>query len=127
MFREKVLEGIKIHTCRLNYEYWERKVKRLKEVGGVLSIRQWSGKPFRSKQEIITEIPSGIIGIQKLSVWRSFEYPAVVNWRLLLVSELAKNDGLSSKDYRAWFAPVLKKNKEEVIHFALIHFTNFRY
>ncbi|KAA6329683.1 hypothetical protein EZS27_021531 [termite gut metagenome] len=127
MFREKVLEGIKIHTCRQNYEYWKCKIKRLKEVGGVLSIRQWSGKPFYSKQEIITEVPADVVGIQMLSLWKNFEYAVVGCWKVITPVELALNDGLLLEDYQAWFAPVLKKNKEEVIHFALIHFTDFRY
>ncbi|KAA6346416.1 hypothetical protein EZS27_006066 [termite gut metagenome] len=126
-FKETILEGIKIHTCRLNYAYWERKIKRLKEVGGVLSIRQWNDKPFCSKQEIITEVPADVVGIQMLSLWKNFEYAVVGCWKVTPFIELALNDGLLLEDYQAWFAPVLKKNKEEVIHFALIHFTNFRY
>jgi hypothetical protein len=37
----------KIHTIRANYEYWVKKIARLKEAGGVLSVRQWSNAPYR--------------------------------------------------------------------------------
>ncbi|KAA6316977.1 hypothetical protein EZS27_032801 [termite gut metagenome] len=112
-FREKVIEGTKIHSCRQNYEYWELKIKRLKKADGVLSIRQWSDKPFCGKQEIITEVPADVVGIQKLCLWRGFEHPAVIGREIFSINELAKNDGLSLEDYQSWLAPAFKENKED--------------
>lgn len=73
LFREKVLSGSKRHTCRSNYEYWKEKIDRLKNVGGVLSVRQWSANPYRSPQEIVTDIPAELVGVQKLILYREKE------------------------------------------------------
>jgi hypothetical protein len=58
----------KIHTCRSNYDYWKKKIDRLKAKGGVLSVRQWSEAPYRSPQETIIDIPAEIVGVQKLEL-----------------------------------------------------------
>jgi hypothetical protein len=150
-FREKLLRGIgcpdcskergitcyycsrdmkeKIHTCRENYEYWKKKIDRLKAEGGVLSVRQWSGKPFRSPQEIIVDIPAENVGVQKLdwcteetasiqpSAYEGYPLGMPVN-----ISELSENDSLSLDDFRAWL-----KGYDLSKPMAIIHFTKFRY
>jgi hypothetical protein len=147
LFREKVLSGSKRHTCRSNYEYWKEKVDRLKEVGGVLSVRQWSANPYRSPQEIITDIPAELVGVQKLILHRekevtehhavgtpepvavitNYEYTAVVDGYNTPVELLAVNDGLTPEEYKAWFSPVFDKEKADTLEFAIIHFTKERY
>ena len=57
-FIAKVADGRKVHTCRSNYGYWRAKIEKITATGGVLSVRQWSAKPYRSPQEVITEIPA---------------------------------------------------------------------
>jgi hypothetical protein len=125
-FDKKVMAGLKIHTCRKNYEYWAKKIARLKEVGGVLSIRQWSGKPYRSSQETIVDIPAEFVGVQKLTFERNAKWPPVidsfVDGRYVSPLQLANNDGLSMKDFEAWF-----KGYDLSEPLAIIHFTNFRY
>lgn len=60
-FKEKFLLGqgltdydtpsmAKIHTIRANYPLWEKRIKEVQEGRAVLSVRQWTGKPYRSKQ-----------------------------------------------------------------------------
>lgn len=147
LFREKVLSGSKRHTCRSNYEYWKEKVDRLKEVGGVLSVRQWSANPYRSPQEIITDIPAELVGVQKLILHRekevtehhaegtpepvavvtNFKYTAVVDGYNTPLELLAENDGLTPEEYKAWFSPVFDKEKADTLEFAIIHFTKERY
>lgn len=69
-FIAKVADGRKVHTCRSNYGYWRAKIEKITATGGVLSVRQWSAKPYRSPQEVITEIPAGIVGVQRLALRR---------------------------------------------------------
>jgi len=64
-FADLVKAGKKIHTCRDNFNYWAEKIASLKRTGGVLSVRQWSGKPYRSPQEIVVEIPASKVGVRR--------------------------------------------------------------
>lgn len=142
LFREKVLSGSKRHTCRSNYEYWKEKIDRLKEVGGVLSVRQWSANPYRSPQEIVKNIPAELVGVQKLEFHRErkehydelvniravyYEYTATVDGYNTPVELLAVNDGLTPEEFKAWFAPVFDKAEADTLEFAIIHFTKERY
>lgn len=90
-FKDKVTDGRKVHTCRSNYEYWRAKIEKITATGGVLSVRQWSKKPYRSPQEVIADIPAGIVGVQKLELRREQRVvshyaeeqvkPIATNWR----------------------------------------------
>jgi len=72
------------------------------KVGDKFSPRVWSGKPYASKQMVIApdiEIKSiWNISILGLTIWVNGK---VIN--SLEYSELAKNDGLTSADLKAWF------------------------
>lgn len=125
-FKAKVTDGRKVHTCRSNYEYWRAKIEKITATGGVLSVRQWSGKPYRSPQEVITDIPAGIVGVQKLELRREqqvvshfteegskpiattmyYDYAAKVDGIPIPLKILAENDGLTVDEFKAWFAPV---------------------
>lgn len=127
-FIAKVADGRKVHTCRSNYEYWRAKIEKIMATGGVLSVRQWSEKPYRSPQEVITEIPADIVGVQKLELRREkcvvnhyaeaqlddkpiisvvyYDYEAKVDGLPVPLEILAENDGLTVDDFKAWFAPV---------------------
>ena len=149
-FRDKVLKGEKRHTCRCNYDYWKKAIAKLKEREGILSLRQWGGKPYEkgSHTERVLDIGSGIVDVQELvmsrevikdseiyvegepgvfAVHEDYEYRAEVDGTPVDVSELAKNDGLSLEDFKAWFNPVFDKEKEARLTFAVIHFSTFRY
>lgn len=132
-FKTKLNDGRKLHTCRSNYEYWKAKIAKLQETGGILSVRQWSEKPYRSPQEIIKDIPADIIGVQKLELRRTkivanhyaegiekplitiaeYEYTATVDGVNIPVELLAENDGLTPEEYKAWFAPVFDKYEKQ--------------
>lgn len=126
-FIAKVADGRKVHTCRSNYEYWRAKIEKITATGGLLSVRQWSGKAYRSPQEVITEIPAGIVGVQKLELRREkcvvnhyaeeqqekpivsisyYDYSAEVDGCPVSLDILAENDGLTVDDFKAWFKPV---------------------
>lgn len=121
-FKEKFLKGKKIHTIRANYPLWENRIKEVQEGKVVLSVRQWTGKPYRSKQiEIARLTAKDGVGIQKLEIFDLMR-PAKVDGRLVDLMDLAHNDGLSFSDWYHWFRGYgLSKPM------AIIHFTKFRY
>jgi hypothetical protein len=119
----------KIHTCRVNYGYWERKIARLKEVGGALSVRQWSGLPYRSPQEAVVDIPAENVSVQRLRFDKNREGEISLNFfsingrgRYVELEDLAGNDGLSVEDFKCWL-----RGYDLSQDMAIIHFTKFRY
>lgn len=122
-FKEKFLSGEKIHTIRANYPLWEKRIKEVQEGRAVLSIRQWTGKPYRSKQmEIATLTAENGVGLQRLEFTDCrLRFPYTDSEWTSMVS-LAKNDGLSLNDWVGWFGGY---DLSEPM--AIIHFTNFRY
>jgi hypothetical protein len=120
----------KIHTCRSNFEYWKAKIDKLKsEGGGVLSVRQWREKPYRSPQETIIDIPAEIVGIQKLRMvlCNDKSFLISIDRKPFLTEFVCANDGLTLEDFKYWFLPVFEKEQADVLDFAIIHFTSFRY
>lgn len=131
---EKVVEGRKKHTCRANYKYWEDKIAKLKEKGGVLSIRQWIDKPYKQPgQATIVDIPAEVVGVQKLELRRerkviqhfaeekkepitetiTYDWKAEVNGWETPISLIAANDGLTLEEFKAWFAPVFDEAEKK--------------
>jgi hypothetical protein len=117
-FRDKFLSGEKIHTIRMNRNGYYKD-------GDVVSVRQWSVKPYRSKQDVIAD---GVkIGIEPIVFFKKrLNRPAVFSkaarWPINYV-RLAHNDGLSVDDFVNWF--YLKSASG--FDASIIHFTNFRY
>lgn len=114
----------KIHTIRSNFALWEKRFKEIEKGEAILSIRQWSGKPYHSKQEIICNLTNTDgIGLQKLYVAGcAVIHPKFVDGCSVKCWDLASNDGLSVLDWMNWF-----KNYNLVEPLAVIHFTKFRY
>lgn len=129
-FKEKFLRGEKIHTIRANYPLWEKRIKEVQDGRAVLSVRQWTGKPYRSKQvEITTLTAEDEIGVQAARIVAGIYLKIIFddNFEHYFVSEeertlLAKNDGLSLEDWKEWFISYDITNP-----LAIIHFTKFRY
>lgn len=127
-FKEKL--GIsKLHTIRANYPLWEQRIAEIQASKGVLSIRQWVGEPYKSKQVEITQLTANEgVGIQKLIFIDNnimlpvIEYGSGNEFKSMDRYMFAKNDGLSFKDWKAWF-----RNYDLSNPLAIIHFTNFRY
>lgn len=132
-FRTLFETGVKKHTIRANYPLWKKRMEEVQEGKACLSIRQWSGKPYASKQEEICRLTADNgVGIQKV-----FINPNMFNPELLVVALdregngfntalssgfLAEYDGLPFLDWHDWF-----KNYDHSQPFAIIHFTKFRY
>ena len=118
--------SMKLHTIRGNYERWARIFEEINKGAACIELRQWSGVPYRSKQETIAVLTKEDgIGLQKLE----FEHALDIYWcnaviRNTIVEKwgLALNDGLSYDDWRAWF-----ENADLSEPMAIIHFTKFRY
>ena len=127
-FKESFLNGKKIHTIRANYNLWEARIKEVQEGKAVLSIRQWSGLPYRSKQCEITELSKEDgVGIQKLTFNKDsngefFLEEFNIDGKYIEFDKLAANDGLLTEDWYRWF-----KRYDLPKPMAVIHFTSFRY
>ena len=134
-FRDKFLAAIKqleggwwkLHTIRANYTLWKKRIAEIQRGEAVLSVRQWSGKPYCSKQiTIATLTAEDGVGLQQLTDLDTNAYgfyPCVrVDKRNIDKLLVAQNDGLSLTDWLSWF-----KNYDHFKPMAIIHFTNFRY
>ena len=123
-FKEKFLKGEKVHTIRANYSLWEKRIGEVEDGKAVLSIRQWTGKPYRSKQvEIARLTAANGVGIQRLRfLGDNFNGGYIRNGVYPSDKILAKNDGLSLADWEEWF-----RDYDLSKPLAIIHFTKFRY
>ena len=133
-FMQLYEDGEKIHTIRANYPLWKERFESIKNGDACLSLRQWSGKPYASKQELICNLYSTDgIGLQQLVFSDGdITMPRVVQDVDLFNPEpkfipvelydLAASDGLSIENWLAWF-----KGYDLSKSMAIIHFTKFRY
>ena len=140
-FRDKLLAAVfadtthwqKLHTIRENYPLWLERIKQVQAGEAQLCIRQWTGKPYRSKTvEVIRLGWQNGVGIQKLNFgWHDGkQIPVIKGWCIYgdhgSKAELARNDGLTLQDWQDWF----KSHEQDTMEsdsMAIIHFTNFRY
>ncbi len=131
-FKDKFLAAIgkqegdwkKLHTIRANYELWKKRFEKIAQGKACLSVRQWTGKSYASKQvEIARLTREDGIGIQKMTVAGcAVIHPMFADETAVSAKELAHNDGLSSLDWNNWFS---RYDLTEPL--AIIHFTSFRY
>jgi len=135
-FRDKVMNAVlrnneawqKEHTIRANYLLWEKRIKEVREGKAILSLRQWTDKPYRSKTVEITRLgASDGVGIQILEFDKDRD--GMVSWNFFSVDgkypeveDLAHNDGLTIEDWKSWF-----KDYDLTKPMAIIQFTTFRY
>lgn len=119
---------LKLHTIRANYPLWRKRFDDIEAGEAILSVRQWSGKPYCSKQiELVRLTREDGIGIQKLEFtpdrdgmysFNMFD----IDGRYSTKEILAQNDGLSLDDWTEWFR---KYDLSQPL--AVIEFTKFRY
>lgn len=114
-FPDKIRTGWKIHTIRQNYPLWEKRFDKINKGEAQISVRYWTGKPYRSKQvELFLFKKEDGIGLQEL-------YLKALGGKEQ-IETLAYNDGLGYKEFLDWF-----RNVDAFKPLALIHFTKFRY
>ncbi len=143
---EPELRHGKIHTLRKNYDYWAAVAEEVNACRAVLSLRQWAGKPYRSKcgpeQEFlqltkmgvqrasvtiyhVTQAPLPVMGI-KGGTYLSIGTIKVDGKEIESYRDFYANDGFTgveaSEDFAKWFGACIYENM------ALIHFTpHFKY
>ena len=142
-FKKKILSGDKKHTIRHNYEFWKKRIDEINAGKAILSVRQWSGRPYNSEQKEIKQFKQGEVGYQRVTITGGAadvgiltscgasreEYKArnkaCGNGGYLLLSDykikkLAKNDGITLKQMQTFF-------KSGVLDGIIIHFSKMRY
>ena len=135
MFREKLHKAIrphelntwnpKRHTIRANYELWRKRFEQIERGEACLAIRQWTGRPYFSKQvEIARLTKEDGIGLQKLCIGSSDNknFHLYVDGIETEKYAIANNDGLTLRDWESWF-----EGYDFSKPLAIIHFTKFRY
>ena len=121
----------KIHTIRKNYDLWALNAEKMQRGDYYLSIREWSGKPYNSPQVEIHKVHTPI-GVQPITLSYHADNDTVTanidgrEWLDADCYTLAKNDGLSTEDFKEWFFGRDRK-KDMSFQGVIIHFTNFRY
>lgn len=117
-------DGLKLHTIRANYALWLERFDEIEAGKACLCIRQWTGKPYCSKQvEIAVLTKEDGIGLQRMTVAGcAIIHPIYVETCSVSADVLAHNDGLTPVDWRNWFS---RYDLTEPL--AVIHFTKFRY
>ena len=119
-FRQKILAGEKIHTIRENSLLWMNRFYKIYTGQACLSLREWVGAPYKSKQvEIARLTKDDGIAITEVIFFKSGPFVGGIPHP---IETVAKNDGLSENELKSWF-PAHKGQQQ----FALIYFNNFRY
>lgn len=121
-FFQKIISKEKKHTIRLNFPLWEKRIGEINQGIAILSLRQWSAKPYCSPQQEIMRLKAGEVGIQKLTVDFLLGYFIDNIDNDVTTSILANHDGLTSEEFREWFKKVVHNDD-----LAIIHFTSLRY
>ena len=118
-FRRAILAGEKIHTIRKNYPLWAKRIKEVEEGKAELSLREWSGKPYRSKQvEFLRLGREHGVGVQPFKNFDGFKsQEGHIGGHIIICQQ----DGLSFSDFVSWFV------NHDGSTVACIHFTPFRY
>lgn len=115
----QIENAYKIHTMRGNLPLWKKRFQKIEAGEACISLRVWTGKPYRSPQREIKRLyKEDGIGIEQVNIYNetAFTWQGDIDFE-----KLAKNDGLNRKQLIEWFGA--KEFKE----LACIHFTPFRY
>ena len=130
-FASKLASGEKKHTIRKNYDLWKINAEKMERSKFYLSIRQWSGRPYKSPQVEIAQ-RNNPIGVQPIELYYhayNDTITAKIDGREWLDADcytIAKNDGLSVQDFKEWFFGK-DPQEDKVFTGVIIHFTDFRY
>lgn len=128
-FKEQLLDGRKIHTCRSSLEGWVHKIHKVNTQNYVLSVREWEGRPYGKdvRQKEITKYDE--VGFQRLTMWYNRDTDNLTciidGKRFMDVEQLARNDGMTLAEFKDWFFGQYKGR--DIYNGIIIHFTKFRY
>lgn len=105
-FVEAVERGMKVHTIRRSMR-WQKIAEEVNAGQRVISLRYWTGKPYRSPQKEIKRLTS--VSTQEVTMFNlTTGMEAFVEDAPVKIAHLAANDGLSPEDFEAWFQPCFK-------------------
>ena len=128
-FKEQLLAGRKIHTCRGRYDGWALNIDKVNTRNYVLSVREWDGKPYGKgvKQNVIKEYRKA--GYQRFTMaynQDTDELKCVIDGKKFTDLELlARNDGMTLEEFKDFFFG--QGTNRKVFSGVIIHFTDFRY
>lgn len=128
-FSDKLASGAKKHTIRRNYDLWQLNAEKMQRGGYALSIRQWTDKPYRSKQREIY-VQNEPIRVQKVAMHYDSKNDNInvsVEHTLVDAEYIAKNDGLSLEDFKDWFFGSIRHKEDAHFNGVVIHFKPFSY
>lgn len=121
-FKSNFLNGKKIHQIKPDFLLWKIKIDEVKAGKAILSIREWEGDPFRSKQsEIARFTQHDSLGIQHISFDLANKIFLVdgkeMDPELIMTNECSYLDVFSF-----WF-----ERQNPQMDMALIQFSDFKY
>lgn len=119
-FRAKIPDGRKKHTLRKNSAWWRHQVRQVERGEAIISVREWSGLPYRSKQRELFRLGKGDVRCTLIRKHDTDTWSHAPN-TLIDIVDLAADDGLETADFRAWF-----RDTEIGAVFACIHFDKFQ-
>lgn len=101
-FEKNILNGTKLHTIRKNYHLWKERIDEVNRGEAVISLRKWTGMPYRSPQQKILDFTKRQIRITRVQKndrksWIYLPHSPVSS------AEIAANDGLSTYDFEKYF------------------------
>ena len=127
-FVRSINNGTKIHTIRTGFERWRHNLDKVINGTHIVSLRQWTGVPYRSQQDEITLLTD--VGYERISMScdpYTGKVKAVINGRPYdNVEQIAKNDGLKWDDFVDYFFGK-GAHSARLFQGVIIHFTKFRY
>ena len=97
--------GMKLHTIRANWPLWSKRFEKIERGEACLSIRQWTGKPYASKQvELCRLTKDDGIGVQPIRFahyndGKTYLDCAHIGGRDVKGEQIAVNDGLNYQDW----------------------------
>ena len=128
MFANLLYANHKIHTVRMDEKgLWAKRCDEVNSGKKILSIREWTERPYRSEQREIKKLAQ--IGLQHITMTYSSDDALPQCWidnKRVPTEDIANNDGLSVEDFVDYFFGKCGC-KSNVFEGVVIHFTPFRY
>lgn len=129
-FETLLKSGRKIHTIRGNVDKWILVKEKLQMSKYYLSLRQWTGLPYRSVQHEILYTELRSIQTISMTYFPAFDDLCIkIDGNLFPLSryrELANNDGMSLTDFKHYFFQEDGENCQ-IFNGAILHFTDLIY
>ena len=127
-FKQKIEEIRKLHTIRGSYKLWEKRIAEVNAGNAFISLRQWEGKPYKSKQFEFMQLHAGKVGIQKCEIITKGTMKRIkilIDGEEYPIERISAMDGLNPFDLYYWMNP--KCQNLHMKNHCVIHFTGHIY